>query len=238
MRKNILCLNLLAIVCASCATDNNVVQQPEENKNESYKTEIFADFEKDDTSPYYFRYGNKGSQTYEDYLPRWKYDYSVVDNPFKTQQNSSPKVLKYESMEAREYGIKLRFQTPLSLKDFKGVRLKIYQPENVIGKTAWKDNPVASKQSIAVKLLGKFNTTSDFRQDAGQLLFKGTSSFTEEGKWLTFTFEYSALNYPLAEDVLANGICGIAILPTSDSNTTLSEEHPYVCYIDDIELLK
>lgn len=238
MKKTILYIIFPMVICASCATDNNVVQEPGKDKNESSKFETFADFEKDETSPYYFRYGNKGSQTYEDYLPRWKYDYSIVENPFKTKENSSAKVLKYESMEVRDYGIKLRFKNPLFLQDFKGIRLKIYQSENVIGKATWKDNAVASKQSIAVKLLGKFNTTSDFRQEAGQVLFKGTTSFTDEGKWLTFTFKYSDLDYPLSTEVLADGICGIAILPTFDSNSTLSDEHPYVCYIDDIELLK
>lgn len=199
---------------------------------------MFADFETEENTPYFFRFGNKGSQKYEDYLPRWKYGYEVIANPVKDTQNSSANVLQYCSMEAQNYGIKFRFQSSLDVKDVKGIRLKIYQSDNVIGKQTWNNMAQAVQQKIAVKLLAKVNTVNDFRQEAGQILYNDVQDFVETGKWLTYTFLFSEQTYPLAAEQLPEGIQGIAIMPTYEAKVTLSEDDMYTCYIDDIEILK
>ena len=70
-------------------------------------------------------------------------------------------------MEARNYGLKFLFDTPIGIDDLKVVEFTIYQPLNVIGKDTDDFEDPAEKQDICIKLLSKFNTTNDFRQDDG-----------------------------------------------------------------------
>ena len=56
------------------------------------------------------------------------------------------------------------------------------------------ENP-AEKQDICIKLLSKFNTTNDFRQDDGILLYKSVYEFTTEGEWITYTFKFNKTEY-------------------------------------------
>lgn len=236
MCKYAICLFLIGMFVSSSCSEDEKAGQPGEP--EKVTPVLFADFESVEEAPYYFRFGNKGSQKYEDYLPRWRYAYNVVENPIVSEENKSTGVLEYVSMEAQDYGIKFRFSTPVSVKDLKGIRLKIYQPENVIGKTVWKDGVKATQQKIAVKLLARVNTVNDFRQESGQLLFDAVQDFTQTGKWITYTFAFSEASYPLAEAQLPDGVQGLAVLPTYGAGVTLAEENMFTCYMDDIEILK
>ena len=87
-----------------------------------FAQELFrADFETYETTPYFFRFGNTGKRG--DYKPksRWMYSHEVIDNPVSAEGNHSGKVLKYASMEARNYGLKFLFDTPISIDDLKVV---------------------------------------------------------------------------------------------------------------------
>ncbi len=201
-----------------------------------FAQELFrADFETYKTTPYFFRFGNTGK--IGDYKPksRWMYSHEVIDNPVASAEgNKSEKVLKYTSMEARNYGLKFLFDTPISIDDLKVVEFMIYQPFNVIGKETddWEDP--AEKQDICIKLLSKFNTTNDLIQDEGILLNKSVYDFTTEGKWITYTFTFNKAAYSSQISKFTNGVLGIAILPTYNSNVVLYEDQQHVCYIDNI----
>ena len=200
-----------------------------------FAQELFrADFETYETTPYFFRFGNTGKRG--DYKPksRWMYSHEVIDNPVSAEGNHSGKVLKYASMEARNYGLKFLFDTPISIDDLKVVEFMIYQPLNVIGKETddWEDP--AEKQDICIKLLSKFNTTNDLIQDEGILLNKSVYDFTTEGKWITYTFTFNKAAYSSQISKFTNGVLGIAILPTYTSNVVLYEDQQHVCYIDNI----
>lgn len=196
--------------------------------------ELFrADFETYETTPYFFRFGNKGKLG--DYKPksRWMYSHEVIDNPV-AEGNNSAKVLRYSSMEARDYGLKFLFNTPIGIDDLNVVEFTIYQPLNVIGKDTDDFEDPAEKQDICIKLLSKFNTTNDFRQDEGILLNKSVYEFTTEGQWVTYTFKFNKAAYSSQISKFTNGVLGVAILPTYNSNVTLYEDEQYVCYIDNI----
>lgn len=198
--------------------------------------ELFrADFETYETTPYFFRFGNKGKLG--DYKPksRWMYSHEVIDNPVPSAEgNNSAKVLRYSSMEARNYGLKFLFDTPIGIDDLKVVEFTIYQPLNVIGKDTDDFEDPAEKQDICIKLLSKFNTTNDFRQDDGILLYKSVYEFTTEGEWITYTFKFNKTEYSSQISKFTNGVLGVAILPTYNSNVTLYEDEQHVCYIDNI----
>lgn len=197
-----------------------------------------SDFESNETTPYLFRYGNKGNQDMNSYKPRWVYAHEVVDNPFSNGNNSS-KVLRYMSMEARDYGLKFRFAAPLTVDEVMSISFKIYQPANIIGKSVDTQynsgqNP-ASKQTIAVKLLADYNAVCDFRSEDGIILT--AQGFITENEWVTYKFIFDKNSYTSsAINKLKNGIKGIAILPTYGSGVTLAESNPYVCFIDDINI--
>lgn len=196
--------------------------------------ELFrADFETYETTPYFFRFGNKGKLG--DYKPksRWMYSHEVIDNPV-AEGNNSAKVLRYSSMEARDYGLKFLFNTPIGIDDLNVVEFTIYQPLNVIGKDTDDFEDPAEKQDICIKLLSKFNTTNDFKQDEGILLNKSVYEFTTEGQWVTYTFKFNKAAYSSQISKFTNGVLGVAILPTYNSNVTLYEDEQHVCYIDNI----
>lgn len=201
------------------------------------KGTMFADFETYDTTPYFFRHGNTGSSKIDDYYPRWAYSHSVADNPAKSEANPSSKVLEYTSMEARNYGLKLRLAEVISINNLRGIRLKMYQPANVIGKDTWKGTSKATSQQLGVKLIARFNSVNDYEQEEGILLTNSLADFKEEGAWKTYTFTFSKSEYSAAATQLKNGIAGMVILPTYGSGVTLAEENKYKCYIDDIEIL-
>lgn len=201
---------------------------------------IDNDFETYETTPYYFRFGNRGSQNEYTYKPRWMYSHEVVDNPFVEQGNTSSKVLHYTSMEAKNYGLKFLFDSPIDINDVQRLSFKIYQPENVIGKpveTAYSSSP-ATQQNICIKLLSYFNTVIDFRQEDGILLYKDVKEFTVENEWVEFVFEFNKDDYASQLSKFKDGVLGVAILPTYDSGVTLKESNQYVCYIDDVAVNK
>lgn len=195
-----------------------------------------GDFETEATTPYFFRFGNRGSAKEYTYKPRWVYSHEVVDNPVAGSLNSSAKVLKYTSMEARNYGLKIRFTTPVAVDDLGEVQLKIYQPASVVGKPLWQGGTPARTQELCVKLLSAFNSINDFRQDEGILLLKQSTPFTEEGKWIIYNCSFNKADYASQLNKFSKGIVGIAVLPTYKSEVTLLEASPYVCYLDDIVL--
>ena len=145
----------------SCSSDDPAVDSNEgkDDKEDPLpdKGTLFADFETYDTTPYFFRYGNSGSSKIDDYYPRWAYSHIVIDNPVQSEENTSSKVLEYISMEARNYGLKFRFSETVDIDELRGIRFRIYQPANVIGKETWKGTSKAVSQQLGVKLIGRFN---------------------------------------------------------------------------------
>lgn len=199
---------------------------------------VVGDFESEKSSPYFFRFGNKGSaKDGFDYLPRWNYAYEVIDNPVRESGNQSARVLSYQSMEAQNYGIKILFSKPVPVKGLRNVSFKIYQPQNVIGKTTWMGNALATRQKLCVKLLSEFNTINDFKQDEGLVLEDVILDFSQEKRWMDcrFTFSPDEISHWKLE-LFDEGVCGLAILPTYGAGVTLSENSLYQCYIDDIKL--
>jgi hypothetical protein len=196
------------------------------------------DFESYETTPYLFRYGNKGKQKMNSYKPRWVYAHEVVDNPVKTG-NASGKVLEYTTMEARNYGLKFRFIKPVPINELQSVSFKIYQPANVIGKpvdTQFNSGQSpASMQRITVALMSDFNSVCDFRIENSINLI--AVDFTKVNEWVTFRFVFNKNDFTAsALNKFANGIKGFAILPTYLSYVTLAESNIYTCYIDDISI--
>lgn len=226
---------------AACSGDDSLDDfKGEENEGETSLPEkgtLFADFETYDTTPYFFRYGNSGNSKMNDYYPRWVYAHVVTDNPVKDEANPSSKVLAYSSMEARNYGLKFRFVQVKDVDGVRGIRFRIYQPANVIGKQTWKGTSKATAQQIGVKLIGRFNSVNDYEQEEGVLLTHSLADFKEEGVWKTYTFTFSRSEYSAAVTQLKDGIAGMVVLPTYGSGVTLAEENVYTCYIDDIEIL-
>ena len=197
-----------------------------------------GDFESEKTSPYFFRFGNKGNaKEGYDYLPRWNYAYEVIDNPVSNSENGSARVLSYRSMEAQNYGIKILFSAPVPIEGLRNICFKIYQPANVIGKTTWKGDSPASRQRLCVKLLSAFNTVNDFKQDEGLVLEETILDFTEENSWLDCRFDFNpdeVSDWKLKP--FTRGVIGLAIMPTYGAGVTLSEGAIYQCYINDIRL--
>ncbi len=207
--------------------------------NEVEAQSLAYDFETYDTTPYYFKYGNEGDCDDIDYKPRWCYSHEEVENPLVDDVNPSATVLKFSTQEARNYGIKFRFGSTIDIDDLEQIKFKIYQPSNVIGKEIDTDYATqsATSQNLNVKVLSYFNAVCDVRQEEGILLYMTKQSFTEEGSWQEITINfapssYTSQLYKFDDD----GVVGMAIIPTYDSATTLLEESPYVCYIDDIEI--
>lgn len=200
--------------------------------------ELFrADFETYETTPYFFRFGNKGKLGEHTYKPRWMYSHEIIDNPVVSNDgNPSAKVLKYSSMEARNYGLKFLLSKSVSIDNFKEVRFNIYQPKNVIGQETNDGEDAATKQEICIKLLCKFNTINDFKQDDGILLYQSATECTAEGTWLTYSFKFDKSLYASQLSKFTNGVVGIAILPTYNSGVTLNEDEQYVCYLDNITI--
>ncbi|MEY8686012.1 hypothetical protein AB9N12_07670 [Bacteroides sp. AN502(2024)] len=229
-------------LCITCSSDGPTddSKRGEDGKEEplSDKGILFADFETYSTTPYFFRYGNSGGSKMNNYYPRWIYSHVVTDNPVKNEENPSSKVLEYTSMEARNYGLKFRFSKAADINDVRGIRLKIYQPANVIEKETWKGTSKATSQQLGVKLIGRFNSVNDYKQEEGILLTNSLVDFKEEGVWKTYTFTFSKSEYGVAAIQMKNGIAGMVILPTYGSGVTLTEENKYKCYIDDIEILE
>ncbi len=197
----------------------------------SYGQHVFyADFETFDSSPYFFRFGNN---TGIHHFPRWQYSHELVENPLKNTVNSSEKVLKYTSLEARWYGLKIKFPSPLNFSDMDTISFFIYQPEHVVGKPVDLNySPaVADKQELRVKLLTGFNAIRDFKEDDGAVLT--AVPFLSTGEWIEYKAALDQEVFTQAElKKLAQGIRGIAIMPTYNSNVTLQER--YECYIDNI----
>ncbi|MEI8273221.1 MAG: T9SS type A sorting domain-containing protein [Paludibacter sp.] len=192
-------------------------------------------FETFDSTPYYFRFGNSTSITY---YPRWKYSHQVVDNPLINSANSSAKVLRYSSLEARWYGLKFKFSAPLNIEDIDTLSFDIYQSANIVGKAVntTYSSTQATTQEIHVKLLTYFNTTQDSREDAGvALTFSGAVvPFTQIGDWYNYKVLIDKSKFTSANlTTLSTGVLGIAIMPTYNSGVTLQTE--YVCYIDNIK---
>ena len=239
-RYNIFLIVLWGLFTA-CSSDDPVGDSNEGKDNQEKplpdKGTLFADFETYDTTPYFFRYGNSGSSKIDDYYPRWAYSHTVIDNPAKSEGNSSSKVLEYISMEARNYGLKFRFSKAVDMDKLRGIRFRVYQPANVIGKETWKGTSKATFQQLGVKLIGRFNSVNDYEQEEGILLTNSLVDFKEEGEWKTYTFTFGKSEYGTAVTQLKNGIAGMVILPTYGSGVTLTEENSYKCYIDDIEIL-
>lgn len=236
----------LLVVCGlftACSSDDDIddsaPDKGDDNKEEPLpeKGTVFADFETYDTTPYFFRYGNSGNSKMNDYYPRWAYSHKVVDNPFKDAENPSSHVLEYTSMEAKNYGLKFRFSETIGIDKLRGIRLQIYQTENVIGKNTWQGTSKAVSQQLVVKLIARFNSVNDYEQEEGILLSNSSVDFQEKGKWMTYTFTFSKKEYNSAATQLQKGIAGMVILPTYGSGTTLAEDNKYVCYIDNIEIL-
>ncbi|MDR1119869.1 MAG: T9SS type A sorting domain-containing protein [Dysgonamonadaceae bacterium] len=193
-----------------------------------------ADFETFDTTPYVFRYGNNANVNY---YPRWQYSHETVDNPLIDVRNPSSKVLRYTSLEARNYGLKIRFPSALYLEDIDTIRFQVYQPASVIGQAADASYSASSatSQEIRVKLLTYFNTIKDHKEDDGVVLtFNGSvQPFTTGGEWIDYRVAVNESKFSQANvNKLASGILGFAILPTYGSNVTLQSR--YVCYIDNI----
>lgn len=237
MKSKLLLLLWATSFFSACSASTPESEDDRNQETTSFKEIKIGDFETGNSSPYVFRFGNKGTaKDFIDYKPRWVYSHTVVSNPAVENENLSSQVLKYTSMEARNYGIKILFANPVPLSDLGKIQFKIYQPDNVIGKPVWKDGIVAKKQELCVKLLSKFNTVNDFRQDDGIIMVAQSISFTEEKKWITYTCDFNKSDYVGQTSKFSKGVMGIAILPTYHSEATLAEENPYVCYIDDIVL--
>lgn len=226
---------ILAFCIMACSeTQNGPTHEDGGTNKDEYK---IADFESEETSPYFFRYGNSGTQIIDlEYKPRWVYSYKISENPKKDKTNPSSNVLECQSMEARNYGIKFSFQSSISASSINNIQFKLFQQENVIGKATWNNNPVAEKQNVCIKLLSEFNTVCDFRQDEGVILDKEIQDFSQTGEWITFNFNFNKELYGSSYEKLKNGVVGIAILPTYNSETTLSENNIHTCYIDDITI--
>lgn len=192
------------------------------------------DFESYDTTPYFYKFGNNKNV---DYYPRWQYSHQVTSNPLQSSENNSLNVLQYTSLEARKYGLKIRFQSPLNIEDIETIQFLIYQPENIIGKSvngAYSSSP-ASSQEIRVKLLTYFNALKDFREDDGVVLTfsQAIQPFFTTNKWVSYSVMINTSDFSAAElNKLRSGVLGIAILPTYNDGVTLNER--YVCCIDDI----
>ncbi|MCD7973052.1 MAG: T9SS type A sorting domain-containing protein [Candidatus Azobacteroides sp.] len=202
------------------------------------QTDFSADFDTFDTTPYVFRFGNN---TNPDYYPRWQYSHLVVDNPLINADNPSEKVLEYTSLEARWYGLKVRFSAPMNISDIDTIRFRIYQPENIIGKEvhAGYSTVPATSQEIRVKLLTYFNTIMDQREDDGVVLtFNGAvQPFFTTGEWVTYEVVVDESKFAQAHlNLLKNGVLGIAIMPSYNDGVTLASR--YTCYIDNIEVKK
>lgn len=178
----------------SCSSDDPAVDSNEgkDDKEDPLpdKGTLFADFETYDTTPYFFRYGNSGSSKIDDYYPRWAYSHIVIDNPVQSEENTSSKVLEYTSMEARNYGLKFRFSETVDIDELRGIRFRIYQPANVIGKETWKGTSKAVSQQLGVKLIGRFNSVNDYEQEEGVLL---TNSLVVAMKSVKSTEPYISL---------------------------------------------
>ena len=94
-------------------------------------------------------------------------------------------------MEARNYGVKFRFSETVDIDEPRGIRFRIYQPANVIGKETWKGTSKAVSQQLGVKLIGRFNSVNDYEQEEGVILTNSLVDFKEEGTWKTYTFAFS-----------------------------------------------
>lgn len=206
--------------------------------NPPFDEVVVGDFESEKTSPYFFRFGNKGNaKEGYDYLPRWKYAYEVIDNPVQSSGNQSARVLSYQSMEAQNYGIKILFSKPVQVSGLRNISFKIYQPQNVIGKATWTGSASAGRQRLCVKLLSEFNTINDFKQDEGLVLEDAILDFTQENSWLDCRFDFNPEEVSSWKlELFKGGVVGLAIMPTYGSGVTLSENSIYQCYIDDIRL--
>lgn len=231
------------LLCGCSDSDTEPVDSGEGKGEETplpEKGTMFADFETYDTTPYFFRYGNNVSdyKTYT-YYPRWAYTHAVVDNPLANDDNASAKVLEYTTMEARNFGLKLRFAEAKPVQSVKGIRFQIYQPANVIGKDTWKGTSKATSQRLGVKLIGSFNAVNDCVQEEGVVLDRSLVSFEEQGVWKTYTFAFGNEYATASASLLPDGIAGIVIMPTYGASVTLAEDEEswYRCYIDNIEIL-
>lgn len=233
-------LSLIMFAFAACSgedvsgDDGKGGHEPES----PFQEVLVGDFETEKTSPYFFRYGNKGNaKDGYDYIPRWNYRYEVVGNPVSEAGNGSAHVLSYRSMEAQNYGIKILLSTPVSLGGLRSIDFKIYQSASVIGKPTWTGRPAAGRQKLCVKLLSEFNTINDFKQDEGLMLEEATLDFSKEGSWMDcrFAFNQEELS-DWKKELFAGGIVGLAIMPTYGAGVTLAESSVYQCYIDDIRL--
>lgn len=233
---------LLFSVFAACSKED-VSGEPDDGgggtaTDRPFDEVLVGDFESEKTSPYFFRFGNKGNAKEEfDYLPRWNYDYEVIDNPVQVSGNRSGRVLSYQSMEAQNYGIKIMFTQPVQVRGLRSISFKIYQPANVIGKTTWTGSASASRQKLCVKLLSEFNTINDFKQDEGLVLEDVVLDFIQENSWVDcrFVFDPEVVSSWKLE-LFKEGVRGLAIMPTYGAGVTLSEHSVYQCYIDDIRL--
>ena len=239
MKSKFFSVWVLAFLLVACSGSS---AEDEKNNGEqppvvpAFKEMQIADFETEDTTPYFFRFGNRGSAKEYDYKPRWIYSHAVVDNPAKDGSNSSSRVLKYSSMEARDYGIKFLFANPVAIDEIGSVQLTVFQPKNVLDKPVLGGGMSAREQQICVKLLSGFNTINDFRQDEGILLSAQAQSFTEENEWVLYSFQFNKADYNGQLSKFKNGVVGIALLPTYKAGVTLLEESPYLCYVDNIIL--
>lgn len=240
--KFYLSAGLFLLFFAACSKDESS-EKPDDGggllePDPPFNEVIVGDFESEKTSPYFFRFGNKGSaKDGFDYLPRWNYAYEVIDNPVRESGNQSDYVLSYRSMEAQNYGIKILFSEPVPVKGLRNISLKIYQPENVIGKTTWTGGAPATRQKLCVKLLSEFNTINDFKQDEGLVLEDAILDFSQEKSWqdCRFTFRPDGIS-EWKLNLFDRGVCGVAILPTYGAGVTLPGNSVYQCYIDDIKL--
>lgn len=232
---------LLLLAFAACSDDESSGEHDGEGTSETgqpFNEVLVGDFESEMTSPYFFRFGNKGdAKEGFDYLPRWNYAYEVVDNPVQDSGNQSARVLSYQSMEAQNYGIKILFAKPVPVKGLRNISFKIYQRENVVGRTTWTGSASASRQKLCVKLLSEFNTINDFRQDEGLVLEDAIMDFIQEGTWVDCQLDFTPDDISSWKlDVFKDGVQGLAIMPTYGAGVTLSESSIYQCYIDDIRL--
>ena len=232
---------LLLLAFAACSDDESSGEHDGEETSEtgqSFNEVLVGDFESEKTSPYFFRFGNKGdAKEGFDYLPRWNYAYEVVDNPVQDSSNQSARVLSYQSMEAQNYGIKILFAKPVPVKGLRNISFKIYQRKNVVGRTTWTGSASASRQRLCVKLLSEFNTINDFRQDEGLVLEDAIMDFIQEGIWVDCRLDFTPDDVSSWKlDVFKDGVQGLAIMPTYGAGVTLPESSIYQCYIDDIRL--
>jgi hypothetical protein len=198
------------------------------------QADFVVDFETFESTPYVFRYGNNASINY---YPRWQYSHETVDNPLIDTRNHSSKTLRYTSLEARNYGLKIRFPAALHLENIDTIRFQVYQPANVIGQATDANYSVspATSQEIRIKLLTSFNTIKDYKEDDGVMLTfsEAIQPFATIGEWIDYRVEVNKSKFSQSNlNKLASGILGLAILPTYGSNVTLQSR--YVCYIDNI----